>query len=81
MQHVLVAAIIRLLIGHPTATLHPYGVTATEVVVHLCTVTTALKMMSLKVPVLVEDYLLKRKYLTVNTSVAHSQLIEFQYQL
>lgn len=56
-QHVLVAAIIGLLVGHPTTTLHLYRVTAAEVALHLRAVTTALIVTTLEVPVFVEDNL------------------------
>lgn len=57
MQHVLVAAIIGLLVGHPTTALHSYRVTAAEVVLHLRTVTAALIVTTLEVPVFVESNL------------------------
>ena len=56
-QHVLVAVIIGLLVGHPIATVHFDGVTATEVAVQLGTVTAALVVTALEVAVLVEDNL------------------------
>lgn len=57
MQHVLVAAIVGLLVGHPTAAVHSNRVTAAEVVLHLRTVATALIVATLEVPVFVEDNL------------------------
>lgn len=57
MQHVLIASIVWLLVGHPTAALHSYRVAAAEVVLHLGTVTTALIVTTLEVPVLVKDNL------------------------
>lgn len=59
-QHVLVASVVGLLVGHPTATFHLYGVTAAEVVVHLSTVAAALIVPALEVLILVEDYLEER---------------------
>lgn len=56
-QHVLVSAIVRLLIGHPAAALHSYRVTAAEVILHLGTVAAALIVTPLEVPVLVKDNL------------------------
>lgn len=56
-QHVLVASIIGLLIGHPATTLNSYGVAATEVVLHLRAVTAALMVTTLEVPVFIEDNL------------------------
>lgn len=56
-QHVLVAAIVGLLVGHPTTAIHLYRVAAAEVVLHLRTVTTALIVTTLEVPVFVEDNL------------------------
>lgn len=57
MQHVLIAAIVGFLVGHPAAALHSYGVTAAEVVLHLRTVTAAFIVTALEVPVFVEDNL------------------------
>lgn len=59
-QHVLVASVVGFLVGHPTATVHLYGVTAAEVVVHLSTVAAALIVPALEVLILVEDYLEER---------------------
>lgn len=56
-QHVLVATIIGLLVGHPTTTLHFYRVTAAEVGLHLRTVTAALIVTTLEALVFVEDNL------------------------
>lgn len=56
-QHILVTRVIGLLVGHPTATLNPYGVTAAEVALHLRTVIAALIVTALEVPVLVKDNL------------------------
>lgn len=56
-QHVLVATIVGLLVGHPTTAVHFYRVTAGEVVLHLGTVTTALIVTTLEVLFLVEDNL------------------------
>lgn len=57
MQHVLISTIVGFLVGHPAATLHSYGVTAAEVVLHLRTVTAAFIVTALEVPVFVEDNL------------------------
>lgn len=57
MQHVLVATIVGLLVGNPTAAVHSYRVAAAEVVLHLGAVTTALIVTALEVSVFVEDYL------------------------
>lgn len=56
-QHVLVPAIVGLLVGDPAAALHSDGVTAAEVVLHLGTVTAALVVTTLEVPVFVEENL------------------------
>lgn len=58
MQYVLVATIVGLLVGYPTAALHSNRVTAAEVALHLRAVTTALVVTTLEVPVFVEDNLL-----------------------
>lgn len=57
MQHVLVAAIIWLFVGHPATALNSYRVTAAEVVLHLGAVSTALVVTTLEVPVFIEDNL------------------------
>lgn len=59
-QHVLVAGIIGLLVGHPTTALHSYWVTTAEVVLHLRIVTAALIVTTLEVPVFVENNLRTR---------------------
>lgn len=53
-QHVLVAAVVGLLVGHPAAALHSDGVAAAEVGLHVGTVTAALEVTALEVPVFVE---------------------------
>lgn len=57
MQHVLVAAIIGLLVGHPTTAVHFYRVTASEEVLHLRAVSAALIVTTLEVPVFEEGNL------------------------
>ncbi len=54
--------IIWVLIHHKAPTLYPDGVALGKIGVQVCTVTAALMRVALKVPVLVEDYLLKIKY-------------------
>lgn len=53
-QHVLVASVVGLLVGHPAAALHSDGVAAAEVGLHVGTVTAALEVTALEVPVFVE---------------------------
>lgn len=53
-QHVLVAAVVGLLVGHPAAALHSDGVAAAEVGLHVGTVTAALVVTAQEVPVFVE---------------------------
>lgn len=60
-QEVLLPHIIWVLIHHITPTLYPDGVALAKIGVQVCTVTPALMIVSLKVPVLVEDDLLKIK--------------------
>lgn len=77
-QHVLVASVVGLLVGHPATAVHADGVTAGEVSVCVGAVAAALIVAAFKVPALVEDYLNQRQLcywktreavLTVNNTV------------
>lgn len=74
MQHVLVSTVVGLLVGHPAAALHSYGVTAAKVVLHLGAVTAAFVVTTLEVPVFVEDNLTNRFY---NQSIMCALFIKF----
>lgn len=56
-EDVLVAHVVRLLIGHPVTTAHTDGVTTVEVPEGVHAVTAALPVTALEVAALVEDYL------------------------
>lgn len=60
-QHVLVAGIVGLLVSHPAAAVHPDGVAAAEVALHVGAVAAALVVAALEVPVLVESDLSQRR--------------------
>lgn len=54
-QHILVASVVRSLIQHPTAALHPDGVAAAEVGVHVWAISVALIGATLEVLILIKD--------------------------
>ena len=54
-QHVLVARVVGLLVGHPAARVHADGVAVGDVRVHVGAVDVALVVTALEVPSLVED--------------------------
>lgn len=67
---VLVAHVVRLLMGHPVTTAHTDGVAAVEVLEGVHAVTAALPVAALEVAALVEDNLEKRE-----TYVTHKLML------
>ena len=71
-QHVLVAVVVGLLVGHPAAALHLDGVAAADVAVHLGAVDAALIVAALEVLVLVKDDLEDKREMDVEVRISVS---------
>lgn len=61
MDQKLLAFVMWLFIDHEASTLHHDGVTAVKIAEHICTITTAFILMTLKILVFIENYLLKKE--------------------
>lgn len=78
-EDVLVAHVVRLLVGHPLTTADPDGVAAVDVPEGVHAVTAALPVAALEVAAFVEDYLEKREKYTSLRFMSFSYIYKLQF--